>query len=760
MIYLDDRADTFPVGLRGTPFEPVYKAVRSVAAQVWATDPEIYRAGMAWGWYATHKPDALAAFRDVVVSALISAQAPMIKATQTNAELVEYLRQWREYRPTFPRLQSLYTLFGAVVDIQPISDPESQAVLPVDNTRLAFYLRVESVDPERPLSLPDAITIAVRATPMGSRPYAYYVQESRVTVPVALAPAGVTLWVENDTVASDPPPLPVYGIPMGGMMSPTGHSTYYVQELPEQITVDNITLSGLMIPSSSLEEYFGNDQLEPESITINNDDVIISLYDFDVPVTDTSKLYGVMRLNGTGTGDVPTPTPVASFNNLDTLRQMGLVSLIYNGNHQLCLKFSCAGTGITFTGSMDSALIIAAIKQQMTVDNIGLMGMVGPMGGMMTEYVPPPALPTVSVRGDYSSSNWIYVKSDQSVASLAANESLDTYYYDTSQPMPSHYDTNKSYAVIQWQKTAGTTAGRIECAFENNSGALAIKNVSSATISIKQARVAVCSSNLATVITVYDSSNNPYNAFKYTLNGTDYYYVLDGTQTDWTDDLSSIGYHLPAQTLELVVWVSDSDQPQLFGANDYWYSRIGSESDVQALIDFGGEVITDGQYKYIKVLNTFFYDLVDMYGATGNPIPSADFNNFWLAKGRNNHSGSLYIRSRQAYSTGIKTWKVRITENKDNVSWMMSDQSDVFIGYAGSHQLYDSSGNTIPYDSTKTYTIVGYYTGASYVSLDKLTTSNNQYFSFINYNSSGYLGIKSSNNSTDYLIQRVIYKVE
>ena len=103
---------------------------------------------------------------------------------------------------------------------------------------------------------------------------------------------------------------------------------------------------------------------------------------------------------------------------------------------------------------------------------------------------------------------------------------------------------------------------------------------------------------------------------------------------------------------------------------------------------------------------------------------------------------------------------MRITENKDNVSWMMSDQSDVFIGYAGSHQLYDASGNAIHYDSTKTYTIVGYYTVANYVSLDKLTTAYNQHFSLINYNSSGYLGIKSSDSSTSYLIQRVIYKIE
>lgn len=213
MIYLDDKADTCPDGLQGTPFWEVYRALRRVAiAGVWPVDPGAYRAGMAWGWYALHKPEYLTNFRDVVQAALVSACAPMIKPTQTDAELVEYLRQWRDYRPTFPQLQSLYSLFGAAVDIQPISDPESQAVLPVDDTRLAFYLRIESVDTERPLSLSDAITIAVRATPIGSRPYAYYVQESRVTVPVALAPGGVTLWVENDTVASDPPTPPAPAI--------------------------------------------------------------------------------------------------------------------------------------------------------------------------------------------------------------------------------------------------------------------------------------------------------------------------------------------------------------------------------------------------------------------------------------------------------------------------------------------------------------------------------------------------------------------
>lgn len=209
MIELDRNADTFPAGLLGTPFEAVYRALRIVAATVWDVDPLTYRAGMAWGWYALHDPAALAGFRDVVTAALISAVAPMVKDTQTDAELVEYLRQWRSYTPTFPKLQALYALFGAVVDVQSISDPESQTVLPVDDTRLAFYLRIESIDFSRPLSLAEAREIAVRATPLGSRPYPYYALETRIPCAVLPAPVGIYIRVENWELAAVPtPPTP------------------------------------------------------------------------------------------------------------------------------------------------------------------------------------------------------------------------------------------------------------------------------------------------------------------------------------------------------------------------------------------------------------------------------------------------------------------------------------------------------------------------------------------------------------------------
>lgn len=205
MIPIDETADTFPVGLQGTPFEEVYKALRAVAAGVWAVDPTAYRAGMAWGWYVLNAPDKLAGFRAVVGAALVSAFAPMLKDNQTDAELVEYLRMWRAYKPTFGALGALFSAFGASVEVRAISDEESQSVVPVSDTRLAFYLRITGIDFSRPLSLSEAVEIARRATPLGSRPFAYYAIPSRITVPCGPAPEPAFVFVENNTVAGLPP---------------------------------------------------------------------------------------------------------------------------------------------------------------------------------------------------------------------------------------------------------------------------------------------------------------------------------------------------------------------------------------------------------------------------------------------------------------------------------------------------------------------------------------------------------------------------
>lgn len=207
MIPLDEHAGTLPVGLSGTPFETVYKALRSVAASVWSVDPVVYRAGMAWGFYAQHDPRALENFRAVVAAALVSAQAPLVKDMQTVAELVEYLRLWREYLPTFPALSAIFRLFGAVVDVLPVTDAESQAILPAPDQRGVFYLRIEVGDMQRLLTLDEAVRLALNATPLGSHPLAYLSLESLIPAGAAVCSDAATTFVENGAIC-EPVPTP------------------------------------------------------------------------------------------------------------------------------------------------------------------------------------------------------------------------------------------------------------------------------------------------------------------------------------------------------------------------------------------------------------------------------------------------------------------------------------------------------------------------------------------------------------------------
>lgn len=479
----------------------------------------------------------------------------------------------------------------------------------------------------------------------------------------------------------EPEPPVITGIPMGGMMSPTGHSTYYVQELPEQITVDNITLSGFIVPMSVEDTVYGNPNVISQSIVINDNDVNGILYDADgEPITNMSKLYSVKSISGTGSGSIPVSVEEngwfttngdaetsntaysgthilyddsgnmlyydstktyhlikafvrvsgqlveqditgcyiteqdssihtlgmfsnearnyikiiysisgsQSFNNLDTLRQMGFVSTYFDSQGRLRLKFACAGTGITFTGSMDSALIIAAIKQQMTVDNIGLQGMVSPMGGMMVKdydydfivwsngglkfgvnelepliFVESLSLPTVSVINGIVGSDSAYgtrnIPNGSSVYQWANNGGWALV-------------TVASGNVIAFQRIANSSNDNVKYSgFDaqiTQDGYVRVTNNTGSSYSGAFYLVtAVCSSSSATVITVYDSSNTPHNAFKYTSDGTDYYYVLDGTQTDWTDDLSGIGYSLTIHAF--TAWLSADKSPGMY--TGFWH---------------------------------------------------------------------------------------------------------------------------------------------------------------------------------------------
>jgi hypothetical protein len=163
--------------------------------------------------------------------------------------------------------------------------------------------------------------------------------------------------------------------------------------------------------------------------------------------------------------------------------------------------------------------------------------------------VPSVVLPTVTIYAT-PSTYCAFNSSGSSVTINAGNSQNMVYYWTGNQYSAIIYDSTKLYSLISY-RNSGTFIGRtgLSCFKYHNpispSNYLGVANVSSQSITVDAFDYATCSDSSAIIITVYSSSNNAYNAFKYTANNTDYYYVLDGTQTDWADDLAGIGYRLP-----------------------------------------------------------------------------------------------------------------------------------------------------------------------------------------------------------------------
>lgn len=148
-----------------------------------------------------------------------------------------------------------------------------------------------------------------------------------------------------------------------------------------------------------------------------------------------------------------------------------------------------------------------------------------------------PALPTVSLSYAYPNQIWNYsVNIGAGASSVLRDQNGNVLSYDST----------KSYSALNYYTSTSDSAGTIttNVSIGASGSFLALFNNGSSQITVQRVNVATCADSTSTVITVYSSNNNPYNAFKYTSDGTDYYYVLDGTQTDWTDDLESIGYHV------------------------------------------------------------------------------------------------------------------------------------------------------------------------------------------------------------------------
>lgn len=163
---------------------------------------------------------------------------------------------------------------------------------------------------------------------------------------------------------------------------------------------------------------------------------------------------------------------------------------------------------------------------------------------------PPVVLPEVVLLGNAEYDYWLYVGATTANITLSSGNNCPLY---SDRGSSSYGWTTYPKAVISCQKYEyseywNVAKGRtgLSLVMSTLSGVQwpGCQNDLNESITFIRLKAAYCKNDSATVVTVYNSSNVTYNAFKFTAGSTDYYYVLDCVQTDWADDLSSIGYHL------------------------------------------------------------------------------------------------------------------------------------------------------------------------------------------------------------------------
>ena len=292
-----------------------------------------------------------------------------------------------------------------------------------------------------------------------------------------------------------------------------------------------------------------------------------------------------------------------------------------------------------------------------------------------SEVQPALVLPTVTTGLAYTSDN-------QSRIQIYTNAQFAVY--DSAGNALSG-DANSSYALISYFPSGSGS----ETAFISGfslivvSGSLLLRNDSGETLWMQRFNYATCSDSTATVVTVYNSSNTAYNAFKYTANNTDYYYVLDGTQTDWVSDLASIGYSL-TQTLEIILalrydpstsqWKTVAFDQTPAATENYWWGCVIDQAGVTALQAigltyhdpssiWGGSKFT-GPIGNVVYNSGYSYEVLALYSDMGTTeVAQSLLPSLTLEPLTKDNTDLLVIWSKNVLdTTPVKTWKVRITK--------------------------------------------------------------------------------------------------
>ena len=219
-----------------------------------------------------------------------------------------------------------------------------------------------------------------------------------------------------------------------------------------------------------------------------------------------------------------------------------------------------------------------------------------------SEEMPEP-LPTVQITQAYFTSSGA---AGATTAVYASNATL-TVYDASGQTFP--YDGILTYKAISAKGTflndptiVDAPSGIVNNMYPRESTSHKLRFYSGVSsyggfnIYLSEMKFATCDAPDTAVVKVYDTQNNEYNAFKYTADGTDYYYVLDEIQTDWTDDLESIGYH----DWNLKVYGQDGGTIRFINENNFMF--VFDEPNNRYIMLEGGTSSTT--WEIIKIIDT------------------------------------------------------------------------------------------------------------------------------------------------------------
>lgn len=154
--------------------------------------------------------------------------------------------------------------------------------------------------------------------------------------------------------------------------------------------------------------------------------------------------------------------------------------------------------------------------------------------------------PEVNLTGYLGENNIVYTSQSRSFSySLGANESTVGYYVNGRNSVCRAYENSRLYVVTEWYSKEGGAKGAFGVlSVSKVSSQVGIKNISDSAQTVFSAKIAVCDNDRTEIIQLAHSTGTQATcyAFKFTDNGTSYYYILDDNHNDWCNDLQSEGY--------------------------------------------------------------------------------------------------------------------------------------------------------------------------------------------------------------------------